>query len=905
MVKTMSRYPKCFLIDAMAIAYRSHFAMIHNPLVTSDGRHVSAAFGFVRQILKIIKDEKPDYLAVVFDSKEKTFRHKMFEPYKATREKMPDELKPQINWIKELLDAMNIPVLMLDGYEADDIIGTMALAGEKAGFQVYMVTGDKDFMQLVTEQITMYAPAAGKKETALIGPAEVKAKWGVEPRQIIDFLALMGDSSDNVPGVPGVGEKTAAKLLQSYQSLENIFENAEEQRNARVRDALLENRQQAELSRKLVTIDCQVPIDYKWEDIARQDFNYEKLKPLLENLEFHTIFKELAIETNDKKPTQNYQLIDTLEKLSDLCNTLLKQDIIAIDTETTSTEAMNARLVGISIAWKAWQAVYIPIRFPEKGANIFGDDDEKAALDLLRPVLENPKIKKSGQNIKYDALVLRRAGVKLKGIVFDTMIADYLLNPDNNSHKLDLLAQRYLHYQMQPIEDLIGKGKKQITMDLVPVKQAAFYAAEDADITFQLSGILKKKLEDGSLLELMEKIEVPLINCLIEMEYNGLYIDTAFLQDMSAELQGKINAMIREIHSLAGETFNINSPAQLGNILFEKLKLPVIRKTKTGFSTDINVLEELKDKHPLPEKVLEYRQLTKLLSTYVDALPQLKHLETERVHSSFNQTVAATGRLSSNNPNFQNIPIRTETGRLIRRAFIPQKTGWKILAADYSQVELRIMAHLSGDPKLMQAFLDDADVHARTAALVFGVPHDKVTTDMRRTAKVVNFGIMYGAGPFRISNELNLSRAEAQGIIKAYFDTYAGIRKYIDETLVFCRKNRYVETLSGRRRWVNDINSENRNLREAAERIAINMPVQGSAADLIKIAMINIHNILQDEKLQTKMISQVHDELVFELPDEELETVKIIIRREMEQAMKLDVPLKVDLGIGESWFDAH
>ncbi len=901
----MSKKPKAYLIDAMAMAYRAHFAMIHNPLVTSDGRHVSAVFGFIRQILKIINDEKPQYLAVAFDSKEKTFRHEMYELYKATREKMPDELRPQINWIKELLDAMNIPIFILDGYEADDIIGTMAKAGEKEGLQVYMVTGDKDFMQLVNEDITMYSPASGKKETSLIDPAAVIAKWGVKPAQIIDLLALMGDSSDNVPGVPGIGEKTAAKLLQTYQNLENVFDHAQEQRNAKVRNALTEYREQAELSRKLVTIDCNVPVEIHWDKIARQEFDGEKLKALLENLEFHTIIKELALGEEASKEEQNYQLIDTPDKLNDLCNTLSKQELIAIDTETSSTEAMNARLVGLSFAWKAWHAVYIPLRFPEKGANLFGEDDEKVLMEQLRPILENPKIKKCGQNIKYDALVLRRAGIELQGIAFDTMVADYLLNPDANSHKLDLLSQRYLHYQMQPIESLIGKGKKQITMDLVPVKQTAFYAAEDADITFQLTKILEKKLKDESLLDLMQKIEVPLISTLIEMEFNGLYIDTNFLQEMSADLQGKINAMIREIHSLAGETFNINSPAQLGNILFEKLKLPVIRKTKTGYSTDVNVLEELKSKHPLPEKVLDYRQLTKLLSTYVDALPQLKHLETGRVHSSFNQTVAATGRLSSNNPNFQNIPIRTETGRLIRRAFIPQKEGWKILAADYSQVELRIMAHLSGDEKLMQAFLENADVHARTAALVFGVSQEQVSADMRRTAKVVNFGIMYGAGAFRISSELNLSRAEAQGIIKAYFDTYAGIRTYIDETLEFCRKNRYVETISGRRRWVNDINSENRNLREAAERIAINMPVQGTAADLIKIAMINIQNILKAETLQTKMISQVHDELVFEVPEDELETVKDMIRRQMENAISLKVPLKVDLGIGESWFDAH
>ncbi|HDR04138.1 MAG TPA: DNA polymerase I, partial [Candidatus Marinimicrobia bacterium] len=637
-VINMESRPKCFLIDAMAMAYRAHFAMIHSPLVTTDGRHVSAVFGFLRQILKIINDEKPEYFAVVFDSKEKTFRHKMYEPYKATREKMPDELKPQIIWIQELLDAMNIPVLMLDGYEADDIIGTLAKAGENEGFQVFMVTGDKDFMQLVNKHITMYSPATGKKEMALIGPSAVIEKWGVKPEQIIDLLALMGDSSDNVPGVPGVGEKTAAKLLKEFHSLEQVLANAESQRNSKLRNALIEYREQAELSRKLVTIDCQVPVDIRWDDIAHSDFDYEKLKPLLEKLEFHSILKELAFSQAEAKPAQNYQIIDTPEKLNELCNILNKQELIVIDTETTSTEPMNARLVGISIAWKAWHAVYIPLRFPEKGANLFGDNDELAVLNKLKPIFENEQIKKSGQNIKYDAIVLRRAALQLRGIFFDTMVADYLLNPDANSHKLDLLSQRYLHYQMQPIEDLIGKGKKQITMDLVPLKQAAFYAAEDADITFQLTKILSEKLQQSSLSDLMEKIEAPLINCLIEMEFNGICIDVDFLGEMSADLQSRINAMIREIHSLAGETFNINSPAQLGNILFEKLKLPVIRKTKTGFSTDVHVLEELKNKDPLPEKVLEYRQLTKLLSTYVDALPQLKHLETGRVHGSFNQT---------------------------------------------------------------------------------------------------------------------------------------------------------------------------------------------------------------------------------------------------------------------------
>ena len=890
----------------MAIAYRAHFAMIRNPLVTSDGRHVSATYGFMTSILKIIDDQKPDYLAVVFDAKEKTFRHKMYPEYKATREKMPLEMRPQINWIKDILKAMNIPSLVLSGFEADDIIGTLAVKGEGENLDVFIVSGDKDFMQLINEHIFLYSPATGKKELIVYDSKEVKKKWGILPNQIIDLLALMGDSSDNVPGIPGIGEKSAVKLLNKYGSFDNVFENAENETNARIRKGLLENSDLGKLSKKLVKIDTEVEIDSNWEDIKFGEYDNEKLIEYLRKMEFFSLIDHLNLEKNIKPKKQDYQTIDSKEKFEIFLEKLKKRKIFSFDTETNNKNPHLANLVGMSFSWKEWEAYYIPFKFFNKEENLFAENDIQFILDKLKPILENSEVKKIGQNIKYDAIVLSNYEVALKGIEFDTMVAEYLLHPETYSYKLDNLSDKYLHYKMQPIEELIGIKKfKQITMDMVSLDRVSFYACEDADITFQLYKILIDEIKNEDLENVFYNIEIPLIDVLVQMEKNGVYLDIDFLKKMSVSLARDLEKLEKEIYDNAGEIFNIKSPKQLSYILFEKLKLPVIKKTKTGYSTNEFVLEKLKDKHVLPKIILDYRKLIKLKSTYVDALPKLKNPNTNRIHSSFNQTITATGRLSSTNPNFQNIPIRTEIGREIRKSFIAQKEGWKILSADYSQVELRIMAHMSKDKKLIEAFHNDIDVHSSTAALVYGIDLKDVTKDMRRTAKVINFGIMYGAGPYRISNELNISMKEAKWIIDNYFEKFSGVKLFIKKTIEETRTKKFVTTLFGRKRQVIDIDSENHNLKEAANRVAINMPIQGTAADIIKIAMIKINNKFIEEKISSKMISQIHDELVFEVHPDELKKVNKIVKFEMENACKLIIPLKVDIGIGNSWYEAH
>jgi DNA polymerase-1 len=826
-------------------------------------------------LLKIIRDEDPDYLAVAFDSKEKTFRHEQFPEYKATREKMPFEMRPQIQWIKNLLSAMNIPMIEIPGYEADDIIGTLAKKAEKEGKDTYMVSGDKDFMQLVTDHIFLYAPATGQRPLTVYDPEAVKEKWGVEPDKIIDLLGLMGDSSDNIPGIKGVGEKTAVKFLQKYGSMEDLLAAAPDIANEKTRNKLLEEADMARLSRELVTIDVKVPLSLEWRDMGvNEDFNRSELLKQLKDLELFKFIKDLGLEDEEGQSDealakaegtgtkQDYVCCDTTEKVNDLAKKLVKQKVFAFDTETDGLDPVTAPLVGMSFAFTHWKAYYVPYN--------------EEFLDLLKPALEDDAIMKVGQHIKFDMLVLRKHGVEVKGKLFDTMLAAYLLNPDMNSYKLDLLSERYLHYHMQPITDLIGEKKsKQIPMSEVDLDKITFYAAEDADITFQLYDVFNRKLEEAELNPVFETIEMPLVPVLEDMEDDGVYLDVDFLKKMSADIGRKMTRTMEEIYDLAGGVFNINSPKQLGQILFEKLSLPPVKKTKTGYSTDVTVLEKLKNEHPLPEKILDFRMLTKLRSTYVDALPALVNPKTGRVHGSFNQTVAATGRLSSSNPNFQNIPIRTDMGRKIRKAFCPQEKGHLILAADYSQVELRIMAHLSEDPNLVDAFKKDADIHTHTAATVFGVESKNVTSDMRRTAKVINFGIMYGAGSHRISQELNISYGDAGAIIY------------------------------GRKRPIQDINSENRNLQEAAKRAAINMPVQGTAADIIKIAMIGIRDWMIKEKILSKMILQVHDELVFEVHPDEADILKKNVKKIMESATELIVPLKVDIGIGKDWFEAH
>jgi DNA polymerase-1 len=898
---------RLFLVDGMAVAYRAHFAFIRNPLLTSDGHHVSAAYGFIKSILKLINDEHPDYLAVVFDAKEKTFRHEKYPEYKATREKMPFEMRPQIPWIYDLLESMNIPALTIPGFEADDIIGTLAKKVPHNDIDCFLVSGDKDFMQLVNEHTFLYSPAVGSKELIIYDADEVKKKWGVNPDQIVDLLALMGDSSDNVPGIPGIGEKSAVKLLQTYGSLEEVIANAEKENNARIRNSLTENKESGYLSRELVTIKTDVPVEPDLDAFKYSDFNKEALKKNLEKLEFYGLINELQLRDSHQDIKQNYSIVDTQSKLKELVKALWEQNAFAFDTETDHIDANRAGLVGLSFCFKNGCAFYIPVKFLNKEKELFGEkDDLDTILFNLKPILENGAILKIGHNIKYDMLVLKKYGIEVSGPFFDTMIAEYLLNPDMNSYKLDNLALRYLNYRMQPIEDLIGERKsQQITMDKVPLDKAGFYAAEDADMTWMLYEILKDKIVEEKLMKVFDEIEIPLIPVLARMEDHGVYVDVSFLDVMKGDVNKELLRITDKIYSIAGETFNINSTKQLGYILFEKLKYPVVKKTKTGYSTDVTVLEMLKKDYPLAAILLEYRTLSKLQSTYIEALPYQVNSRTGRIHTSFNQTVAATGRLSSTDPNFQNIPIRTELGRKIRKAFVAGEKGWKILAADYSQIELRIMAHLSGDKNLMDAFLNERDVHAHTASLVFGVPVDDVTADMRRTAKVVNFGIMYGAGAFRISNELDMTRQDAAAIITAYFDQYNGVKNYIESLKDEARKTGVVRTLLGRYRQVQDIGSDNRNLREAAERMAVNMPVQGSAADLIKLAMINIDSKMLEKNMKSKMILQVHDELVFEAAPDEVDELAIIVKHEMETAMSLNVPLKVDIGIGDSWFEAH
>ena len=897
-----------FIIDGYALLYRTHFALIRNPLITSYGLHTSALFGFANQVLKLIRSEKPDYIACAFDSKEKTFRHDMYKEYKANRPPMPEELQIQLPHLWEMLEVMNLPVLKKPGVEADDIIGTLAVQAEKEGLDTYIVSGDKDFMQLMNNHIFLYAPSTRKSPDPIIyDPAKVEEKWGVPPEKIIDLLGLMGDSSDNVPGVAGVGEKTAVKLIKAYGSLEGALENADKVTNKRAHNGLKDGVENALLSKELVTILTDVELSSGVSEFEKREMDLDACAEKFTELEFHALIKQLATEPNfeamkEKQDVEkDYKTILTEKKLDALVKKLKKSKRFSIDLETTSVQPMEADIVGLSFSNKADSGWYIPIQYLEKEKNNFGDDDLFVVLEKLKSVLEDDSILKTGQDIKYDALILRRFGVTLKGIEFDTMIAAHLLNPAARSLKLGTLSLEHLNYEMVPIEELIGKGRNLITMDQVPFEKASFYAIEDADIAFQLTELFETRLKEAELYEFFSTIEIPLIPVLLEMEYEGTFVDSVLLKEMSEEIGKKLDGLISDIHHLAGTEFNINSTQQLANILFDILELPQIKKR----STAEDVLKKLKEHHDLPKHILEYRKYNKLKNTYVDALPELVNQETGRIHSTFNQTIAATGRLSSTNPNFQNIPIRTEEGREIRKAFRAQSHGWKILSADYSQVELRVMAHLSQDKGLIDAFQNGEDIHSRTASHVFNVPLESVLPEMRRTAKVVNFGIMYGAGPFRMSQELGIPRNEAVAIIESYFDQYSGIRNYIDATLEKARNDKYVETMLGRRRPVWDADSDNGLRRQAAERMAINMPIQGSAAEMIKLAMCAIQNEIEDQKMESKMILQIHDELLFEFPDSEEDSLLKLVVDKMENAMELSVPLIVDHGIGNNWFEAH
>ena len=900
----MTSPKRLFLIDGMAQIYRAHFAMIKNPLTTKDGRHTSAIFGFMNSLFKLLRDENPDYIAVVLDCKEPTFRHKLYTEYKATREKMPDELVEQLEPLYEVISHTNIPILKKPGYEADDIIGTLVKKAEQAGLVTYMVTGDKDMMQLVSETTFMYSPGNRFKPTTIYDKIKVKEKWGVGPDGIIDMLALVGDTSDNVPGVDGVGPKTAKKLLDKYKDIETILEHADEAKNKRVREGLQNGRDLVHLSRELVTIHCDVPVEFHIEELIRKDMDGEALTYDFQDLEMYSLITQVeALSGNGvvalEQPDKNYQTILTQTDLDLLITTISNAELISFDLETTSITPLQADIVGLSFSVKANDGYYIPVEYPEKESKPGLTLD--AVLEKLKPIFENENNRFCGQNIKYDALVLSRYGIHLGNIVFDTMIAEYMLHPEKNSYKMDYLSIDYLNYRMVPIDNLIGTGLHQKSMAEVPLEDIAFYASEDADIAFQLAEILKDKLEKESLFEPYNDIEIPLIPVLTTIEKNGVYLNLDFLADLSRQFGEGLEKLTEKIHQMAGREFNINSPKQLGEILFDELELKPIRKR----STAVEVLAVLKNYHPLPEEVLKYRHLAKLKNTYVDAIPNYVNKETGRVHTSLNQTIAATGRLSSTSPNFQNIPIRTETGREVRKAFVPQNSDWVILSADYSQVELRIMAHYSQEPELIKAFEENSDIHSRTAALVNGIAEAEVTPDQRRSAKVVNFGIMYGAGPYRMSQELGISMADAKILIDNYFATYPGIRKYMDETISLARDRGYVETLYKRRRKTGNLDASNRNIVQAAERVAINMPIQGTAADIIKIAMINIHNKMESENYQSKMILQIHDELLFECPKAEVDKLAAMVVEKMEGAVSLSVPLKVDWNYGSSWYEAH
>ena len=893
-----------YLIDGYALLYRSHFALIRNPLINTKGQHTSALYGFTKTLLKLIKEDSPDYIVAVFDGKDKTFRHKMYPEYKATREKMPDELRSQLSILWDLVESFNIKSLLVNGFEADDIIGTLAIMGKKNNLNCKIISGDKDFMQLVDSNIKLHSP--GKNGATIIyGPDEVKKKWGVPPSQIVDLLGLMGDSSDNVPGVRGVGVKTAVKLLEKYGSFEKILENADDIENKKIRDSLKNESELAYLSKKLVTIKTDMDLDVDFKDLRLKEFNLKKLTNIFDELEFNKFKKELNFSNSIKKNNKikkSYLIVDNDSKLRNMINELKNSKLISLDLETTSVNPIEADIVGFSFSINKNSGWYVPILFPNKKKNIFnGEDDLKTVLLQLKEILENEKIHKCGQNIKYDLLIFKRHNIYINSITFDTMIASHLIKPEERSYKLDRLSQEYLNYEMMPISQLIGVGKDQKKMYDVKLEKITFYAVEDADVCLQLVKKLNDKILNDGLYDFFQKIELPLIDVLTDMELNGVYVDKDMMKKMSLWMENKLLLLSKEIFKISGKEFNINSPKQLSEILFDEIGLKQVKKR----STDVTVLEFLKNKHPLPKKILEYRTIQKLKSTYVDTLPELINKETGRIHTSFSQTITSTGRLSSSNPNFQNIPIRTNNGKEIRNAFVPQKNGWKIFSADYSQIELRIMAHLSKDENLINAFINNEDIHARTSSNLFNVPIENVSNDMRRTAKIVNFGVMYGAGPYRLSQELGIPMAESKKIILSYFERYSGIKNYINNTLDFARKNKYVKTILGRRRYCYDILNDNQRIRSSIERAVINMPIQGTAAELIKIAMIAIHKNILINNFKSKMILQIHDELIFETPEDEIDKLKTMVLFEMENAMNLDVPLIIDYGIGDSWLSAH
>ncbi len=891
----MSSRPKLFLIDGSSYIFRAFYAIGH--LSNSKGLPTNAIYGFTQMLLKVLKDHKPDYLAVAFDLKAPTFRTEVYKDYKANRPAMPAGLVPQIPYIKKIIEGYRIATLEMDGFEADDLIGTVA-KGLESEVDVVIITGDKDILQLVNDRIQVYDPMKDKG----YGVQEVIERFGVRPEQVVEVMGLAGDSIDNIPGVPGIGEKTAIELIKRFGTIENLLGNLEQVERKKLKENLESNGELARLSRRLATIDTNVPIPYQLRDFSLPSPDFKALKEVFRELDFNKLLKELPEEESiQRRESKDYGLITDRDQFFSLIEDLKRKKLFSIDLETTSPYPMWADLVGISLSHTPPQAFYIPLAHRSDNLNQLS---LSWVLEQMKPLLEDENIKKVGQNIKYEWIVLKKYGIHLKGIFCDTMIASYLLHPTKHNHNLNEIARQYLDRSLTEYKDLVGTGERALSFDQIDLQRAKDYSCEDAEVTLQLSNLLIPKLKEEGLIDLFQEVEMPLVTVLAKMEMNGVKIDVDLLREFSKEIENQLYEKRERIYAMAGESFNINSSQQLGRILFDKLKLPVIKKTKTGYSTDVEVLEKLSLQHDLPLEVLGYRNLTKLKSTYIDALPKLVHPKTGRIHTSYNQTVTATGRLSSSDPNLQNIPIRTEEGNRIRQAFIPEE-GWVMVSADYSQIELRILAHLSKDETLMEAFRRDEDIHARTASEIFGVPMDKVTPGMRREAKVINFGIIYGMSAYGLSQQLGSETRVAQTYIDQYFKKYPGVQAYIEKCLEEVRQKGYVTTLLHRRRYLPEVSSPTSATRQAAERMAINTPLQGTAADIIKLAMIRIQNRIEREGLSAKMIMQVHDELVFEIPEEETSKVLPMIGNEMENVMDLAVPLKVSIHLGKNWAEAH
>lgn len=921
---------KLFLLDAYALIYRAYYAFIKNPRINSKGFNTSAIMGFVNTLEDVLKKEQPTHIGIAFDPAGPTFRHEAYQQYKAQREETPEVIRLSVPIIKDIIRAYRIPILEVSGYEADDVIGTLATEAGRQGITTYMMTPDKDYGQLVSDNVFMYRPKYGDKEFEVMGVEEVKAKFDIQsPAQVIDMLGLMGDTADNIPGCPGVGEKTAQKLIAQFGSIENLLDHTGELKGA-IKTKVETNREQILFSKFLATIKTDVPIVLDMDGLKREEPDKDELKRIFEDLEFRSLLERVlgtdkkmvasspsvqgdlfgffTSESTEASENSNltklddlvfdYQLIDTEEKEDQLLQNILTQPILSLDTETTGTDPIRAELVGMSFAYAENQAFYVPVPADRTEA--------QRIVDKFKPVFENPQTLKVGQNIKYDMLVLANYGVEIQGPIFDTMIAHYVLQPELH-HGMDYLAEIYLHYETIKIEELIGpKGKNQKNMRDLDPANIYRYACEDADVTLKLKNVLEKELKQNDAEALFRDIEMPLVPVLAYMERNGVRIDTEALKETSRHFTTRMNQIEEEVHRLAGVEFNIASPKQVGEVLFDRLKIvDKPKKTKTGqYVTSEEVLESLKGKHEIVEKILEHRGLKKLLGTYIDALPQLINPQTGHIHTSFNQTVTATGRLSSSNPNLQNIPIRNEDGKEIRKAFIPDE-GCEFFSADYSQIELRIMAHLSEDPHMIEAFRENQDIHAATAAKIYKEKLEDVTREQRSKAKTANFGIIYGISVFGLAERLNIDRKEAKELIDGYFENYPHVKEYMDKSIQSAREKGYIETIFRRRRYLPDINSRNAVVRGYAERNAINAPIQGSAADIIKVAMIRIYRRFREEGIRSKMILQVHDELNFSVLPEEKEKVQQIVITEMESAYKMKVPLQADCGWGQNWLEAH